>query len=67
MKKSILNLGKALNKAEQKEINGGLRPPTGPCTDSYKPCSGNHDCPRGQGRYIMSDNIPVEAVCLCLI
>ncbi|WP_237274786.1 hypothetical protein [Tenacibaculum ovolyticum] len=24
MKKSILNLGKALNKAEQKEINGGL-------------------------------------------
>ena len=23
MKKSILNLGKALNKAEQKEINGG--------------------------------------------
>ncbi|PKH50677.1 hypothetical protein CXF68_08195 [Tenacibaculum sp. Bg11-29] len=24
MKKSILNLGKALNKAEQKEINGGF-------------------------------------------
>ena len=24
MKKSILNLGKALNKAEQKQINGGL-------------------------------------------
>jgi len=24
MKKSILNLGKALNKAEQKKINGGL-------------------------------------------
>ncbi|MDO6811928.1 hypothetical protein [Tenacibaculum soleae] len=24
MKKSILNLGKALNKAEQKEINGGI-------------------------------------------
>ena len=23
MKKSILNLGKALNKAEQKEVNGG--------------------------------------------
>ena len=25
MKKSILNVGKALNKAEQKEINGGGR------------------------------------------
>jgi len=25
MKNSILNLGKALNKAEQKEINGGLQ------------------------------------------
>jgi len=24
MKKQILNLGKALNKAEQKEVNGGL-------------------------------------------
>ena len=24
MKKSILNLGKALNKAEQKEVNGGI-------------------------------------------
>jgi len=26
MKKQILNLGKALDKAEQKEINGGVRP-----------------------------------------
>ncbi|MGG6231627.1 hypothetical protein [Tenacibaculum sp. SDUM215027] len=26
MKKSILNLGKVLNKADQKEINGGLPP-----------------------------------------
>lgn len=25
MKKSILNIGKALNKAEQKSINGGAR------------------------------------------
>ena len=25
MKKSILNLGKALNKAEQKNINGGIQ------------------------------------------
>ncbi len=27
MKKQILNLGKALNKAEQKEVNGGGRKP----------------------------------------
>ena len=26
MKKSILNLGKTLNKAEQKSINGGVSP-----------------------------------------
>jgi len=27
MKKQFLNLGKALNRAEQKEINGGLKDP----------------------------------------
>ncbi len=31
MKKSILNIGKALDKIEQKEINGGRRPGSGPC------------------------------------
>jgi hypothetical protein len=31
MKKSILNLGKALNKAEQKEINGGGFGKPAPC------------------------------------
>ena len=32
MKKQILNLGKALNKAEQKSINGGVtRPFNGTC------------------------------------
>ena len=30
MKKSILNIGKALGKAEQKEINGGMPPPPPP-------------------------------------
>ncbi|MBA6156382.1 hypothetical protein H3Z83_07630 [Tenacibaculum sp. S7007] len=29
MKKSILNLGKALNKVEQKQINGGTDPISG--------------------------------------
>ncbi|WP_344925038.1 hypothetical protein [Aquimarina addita] len=33
MKKSILNLGKALNKAEQKTINGG-----------YQRCQSTRDC-----------------------
>ncbi|CAL2060357.1 hypothetical protein [Tenacibaculum sp. 190524A05c] len=30
MKKSILNLGKSLNKVEQKQINGGFNCPTYP-------------------------------------
>ena len=34
MKNSILNLGKALNKADQKKINGGL-----------SKCSSTSDCP----------------------
>ena len=33
MKKSILNLGKALNKAEQKEVNGGIA--------SFRSCTGS--------------------------
>ena len=41
MKKSILNLGKALNKVEQKEINGGKR--------LAPQCSSDSDCnPGGQ-------------------
>ena len=39
MKKSILNIGKALNKAEQKEINGGRRLASGPCS-----CTQTSDC-----------------------
>jgi hypothetical protein len=39
MKKSILNLGKALNKAEQKLINGGYK--AGMCKDT---CQSNADC-----------------------
>lgn len=38
MKKSILNFGKALNKAEQKTINGGNE-------------EGNNDGPNGRGCY----------------
>ncbi|WP_408034958.1 hypothetical protein [Tenacibaculum aestuarii] len=35
MKKSILNLGKALNKVEQKQINGGAK-----CWINGFPCCG---------------------------
>ncbi len=34
MKKQILNIGKALNKKEQKAINGGNIVPC-PCTETY--------------------------------
>ena len=36
MKKSILNLGKALNKAEQKNINGGMFNPFCSCSRNYQ-------------------------------
>ncbi|MEQ6125287.1 hypothetical protein AAON49_13850 [Pseudotenacibaculum sp. MALMAid0570] len=36
MKKSILNIGKALNKAEQKQVNGGLKPR--PCCNPADDC-----------------------------
>ena len=52
MKKSILNLGKALHRAEQKSINGGSREdchtygcPTGlTCCDSGKCLRGANPC-----------------------
>ncbi|WP_237274791.1 hypothetical protein [Tenacibaculum ovolyticum] len=40
MKKSILNLGKALNKAEQREVNG---------SGGKKFCSTHEDCRFGYG------------------
>ena len=39
MKKSILKLGKALNKAEQKEVNGGLGFGTLPSECGCEVCS----------------------------
>ena len=38
MKKQILDLGKILNKVEQKQINGGLRS-----------CESHNDCPTSTG------------------
>ncbi len=59
MKKSILNLGKALNKAEQKLINGGgLRCtspnscPTGQC------CNANHTCRPNDGQTLCFQQPP---------
>ncbi len=43
MKKQILNLGKALNKAEQKQINGG-RMDEGWCVETGQ-CSSDSQCP----------------------
>ncbi len=40
MKKSILNIGKALNKSEQKEVFGGARGFAPPCSNpSGNPCN----------------------------
>lgn len=56
MKKSILELGKALNKANQKQINGGtpLTHEGDPCIviEGQKapggcPCSSGHECASG--------------------
>jgi hypothetical protein len=49
MKKQILNLGKALNKAEQKQIIGGV---AGPCStevvgNTGKRCLVDSDCLQG--------------------
>ena len=44
MKRQILNLGKALNKADQKEINGGLGPlkPFICCDPALQCCTTSH-------------------------
>jgi len=42
MKKQILNLGKALNKAEQKSINGGGG--AGNCSYEGESCGQNYFC-----------------------
>ncbi|MCD8399747.1 hypothetical protein G1K66_01840 [Tenacibaculum finnmarkense] len=50
MKKSILNLGKALNKAEQQTINGG----NNACNFKYYPstgCNGEGVCYNGGCRW----------------
>jgi hypothetical protein len=44
MKKSILNFGKALNKAEQRTINGGRKH----CTN-HSQCSANQCCQSAPG------------------
>lgn len=46
MKKSILNLGKALNRAEQREVSGELRHYLG------NECNTNADCPPGDHEII---------------
>ncbi|CAM1342460.1 hypothetical protein [Tenacibaculum amylolyticum] len=45
MKKSISNLGKALNRAEQKQINGGANCPTYPANECT--ACGGYPLPNG--------------------
>ncbi len=45
MTKSILNLGKTLNKVEQKSINGG-----------YSRCTTDSDCQLGYKCYVYAQN-----------
>jgi hypothetical protein len=61
MKKQILNLGKALNKAEQKSINGGGEYcdspdscPTGQC------CSSNNTCRINDGNTLCIQQPPFD-------
>jgi hypothetical protein len=44
MKKQILNIGKALSRAEQKEVFGGLMLSDGWCDESGQ-CSTDSECP----------------------
>ena len=50
MKKSILTIGNALNRKEQKQIQGGRDPFLDACTSSYNSCFAgpNHGCPQGE-------------------
>ncbi|WP_428742083.1 hypothetical protein [Tenacibaculum sp.] len=57
MKKSILNLGKALSKADQKQINGGDKLPN-PC-----PCTGSYT-DHGDGSCTYPAKFPEGFVCL---
>ena len=65
MKKSILNLGSALHRAEQKQINGGYN---GSCPTLGEWCNvrnGTHCCP-GSGLYChpyTAHSIPGTGVC----
>ncbi len=56
MKKQILNLGKALNKAEQKTINGGG---PGGCY-THQECPAGHGCCKGEP----DPDGSIEGVCI---
>ncbi len=56
MKKQILNIGKALNRAEQKQINGGIRQ-----CDQYKHCYPGYCCSGGGCRPIGAPGVICEA------
>ena len=53
MKKSILNIGKALNKAEQKEINGGYQRECSTSNGPDEECPPTYHC---DNRYVCVPN-----------
>jgi len=64
MKKQFLNLGKALSKAEQREINGGA----GTCDDECSPsaggsCSSGSECIEFSSTYSCPDD-PIQYICM---
>ena len=71
MKKSILNIGKTLNKAEQKNIFGGERGLVPPCSNpSGNACDpfagqfhGNPAC--NLGEVCVPGSSPLGGVCVC--
>lgn len=57
MKKSILNLGKALNRAEQKEISGGFGIVPHLCVSNQK-CVTDDDCCFGESCHLIQYGYP---------
>ena len=62
MKKAILNLGKALNKAEQKTINGGFSCDQYPIFLCFGPIPGCLPCSQMQN-YPGADSCPIHINC----
>jgi hypothetical protein len=63
MKKQFLNLGKALNKAEQKSINGGAGVCDSECGPGGGSCPSGSECVEFNSTYSCPDD-PVQYICM---